>query len=74
MTRDEFEAKVRGISGTPWGMRDALFNAYIAIEEINKFNCIHNDLEAYLYDLASWGIGEIKTRPNPEGFGLKNIE
>ena len=49
---------------------DALERTYTALAEINKHNPIHNDLEAYLFDLAEWGMYKSEKRPLPKSFGL----
>ena len=41
-----------------------------ALEEIKKFNRLHNDLDAYLYEIANWGLGIIKDKPDKEDYGL----
>ena len=45
-------------------------NARQALAEINEYNHIRNDLDAYLFDLAEWGLGLRKDRPNKKDFGL----
>lgn len=47
----------------------ALIRAYAALEEINHYNRIHNDLDAYLYVVAEWGMGG-EPFPNAAAFGL----
>jgi len=41
-----------------------------ALAEIEKYNPMHNDLDAYLSAIASWGRGE-RPRPSLEAFGVK---
>jgi len=41
-----------------------------ALQEMMQFNRIRNDLEAYLYALGEWALGDIKEKPNPEDYGL----
>lgn len=43
-----------------------------ALKIIRAFNPLHNDTEAYLYDVAEWGLGLID-EPNPEDFGIRHI-
>ena len=55
------------------GMGDlarAYIQAHEALEEINKYNRLGNDLDSYLFDLAEWGMGERDKRPNPKSFVL----
>ena len=49
----------------------AQFDRMVEALEIHaKYNKLHNDLDAYLYDIIIWALqGEKK--PNPESFGLK---
>lgn len=35
-----------------------------------KYNRISNDLGAYLFDVAEWGMGK-RDRPNPADFGIE---
>lgn len=49
----------------------SFLDACAVLKEINRFNRINNDLEAYLHDLAEWAIEGDGERPNPESFGLK---
>ena len=35
-----------------------------------EYNHIHNDLEAYLFHVAEWGLGTRGERPDPKSFGL----
>ena len=48
----------------------AYLRAREALREINRHNRLNNDLDAYLFDLAEWGIGETDERPKLESFGL----
>jgi hypothetical protein len=41
-----------------------------ALEEIKKYNRLRNDLDAYLYEVADWGLGIRKEPPNPEDYGI----
>lgn len=41
-----------------------------ALKIIQEFNRLHNDKEAYLYEVAEWGLGARRTKPNPEDFGI----
>lgn len=42
-----------------------------ALRELKKYNRIHNDLEAYLYEIIQWGLREQAIRPNPKDFGIE---
>ena len=42
-----------------------------ALTEIDSYNRIHNDLEAYLSELADWGLSRRETRPTAAEFGFK---
>lgn len=44
-------------------------DAIEALQIINKYNPIHNDLEAYLDLVAEWGMGK-GPKPNPKDFGI----
>ena len=48
-----------------------LHKADVALTEIEKYNPIRNDLDAYLYDIAEWGLGIIPDKPNPKDFGVE---
>lgn len=41
-----------------------------ALKIIQAFNGMRNDLDAYLYDIAEWGLGKRKDKPKKEDFGL----
>ena len=47
-----------------------LDRAYTAITILQKYNRIHNDLEAYLWEVAEWGSGIRKDKPNPKDYGV----
>jgi hypothetical protein len=55
-------------------MSAALGMAVYALETIQHYNRVHNDLEAYLYDLAEWGMGKTDTKPDPGSYGLLDSE
>lgn len=52
--------------------RIALKNARATLETINKYNRCNNDLQAYLHEVAEWGLGK-KDKPNAEDFGFAPI-
>ena len=39
-----------------------------ALEEIKNHNRLRNDLDAYLYDVADWGLGIHGWKPNPDHY------
>lgn len=41
-----------------------------ALAEINGFNRIHNDLEAYLFDLAQYALGDTQKKPERSTYGI----
>ncbi len=47
-----------------------IIQAEIALAEIIKHNKIENDLQSYLYDVADWGLGKLKYKPNPKDYGV----
>lgn len=48
----------------------ALNKAYEALRELKKYNPLHNDTEAYLFEVAKWGLMERPKRPDPKDYGL----
>lgn len=48
----------------------ALKKAYTALEELKKYNRLHNDLDAYLLAVAEWGLMQKSKKPKPEDYGL----
>ena len=46
----------------------------MALLILKKNMPLHNDFDAYLFDIIEWGLGN-GDKPNPENFGLpKNTE
>jgi len=45
-------------------------DAIEALETIRHYNHVSNDLEAYLNDVAAWGMGRTP-KPNPKDFGIE---
>jgi hypothetical protein len=41
------------------------------IRELMRFNPLHNDLDAYLYELEKFAVGDTKEKPNRKDFGLE---
>jgi len=41
-----------------------------ALREYQRFNRIGNDLDAYLYKLAEYALGESEIKPHPEDYGI----
>jgi len=48
----------------------SLDNAHSALRILLSHNRLHHDLDAYLMDVAKWGLGEITEQPDPINFGL----
>ena len=47
-----------------------LENATIALKILQKYNHINNDLQAYLYEVGEYGLGNRETLPTREEYGL----
>lgn len=43
-----------------------------ALREYQRYNELHNDLEAYLYAMGEWALGEDPEKPNKEDYGLED--
>ena len=43
-----------------------------AIRIVMKYNRLHNDLDAYLYEICEWAIGEVPLKPKAEDFGINS--
>jgi hypothetical protein len=41
-----------------------------AIGILRKFNPLHHDLDAYLFEVTEWALGKIKDKPNPKDYGI----
>lgn len=41
-----------------------------AVEEHRKYNHIHNDLEAYLWEVIEYATGKTQEKPNRDDYGL----
>lgn len=63
-TTEEWCAQVAGLQNEITRLRAAL-------TEIQRYNNINNDRDAYLYELADWALGEQAERPDPVQFGLE---
>ena len=48
----------------------AYLRACEALKEINRYNHINNDLQAYLFAIAEWGISGDIDRPQPDSYGI----
>ncbi len=57
------------VSSSVSGLVDDLRRAYEALIEIQSHNEVHNDLENYLFEVAKWGMGDRRDRPDPAEFG-----
>lgn len=47
-----------------------LADAKAALKILMQANPMHNDRDAYLYEVARWGLGEIDNAPDPVAFGV----
>lgn len=47
-----------------------LLDAREALQEIKRFNRLNHDTDAYLFDVAKWGLGERESRPTLDEFGI----
>ena len=54
-------------------MAETKLKATTALEEIQNYNGLRNDLDAYLYEIAEWGLGLREYAPNPDDYGLHPI-
>ncbi len=45
-------------------------DAVEVLETIFHYNRVNNDLEAYLSDLALWGMGRMP-KPDPKSYGIE---
>ena len=41
------------------------------LKEIQKYNLIKNDLDAYLFELVEFALGRRIDRPEPEDYGIE---
>jgi len=41
-----------------------------ALKITHRYNRLSHDLDAYLYEVVEWGLGNIEQEPNPEDYGL----
>ena len=42
----------------------------VALREYQCFNRVRNDLEAYLFYMGEWALYGLKSKPNPQDFGV----
>jgi hypothetical protein len=47
-----------------------LEKAQAALREIMRFNHLNTDLDAYLFEMAEWGMEIVEDRPRPESYGV----
>ena len=45
-----------------------------ALETLQKFNALRNDLDGYLFEIVEWALEERETKPNPKHFGVEESE
>jgi len=62
--RDRFER----LYGKAKNERDALIRA---VREYDRFNPIRNDLDAYLFHLGQYALGEETIEPDPKDYGVE---
>ena len=46
----------------------------IALKEYQKYNRIRTDLDAYLFHMGEWALGEDDEKPKPEYYGIAVTE
>ncbi len=51
-------------------LKEMLPNIIEALEILERFNPLRNDLDAYLLDVIEWAQGK-GAKPNPKDFGLQ---
>ena len=49
---------------------DKLKIARKALMILKKYNPLHNDFEAYLFEITKWGLGETE-KPDPKDYGIE---
>lgn len=54
--------------------RDPMDKLEIALREYQKYNRIRNDLDAYLFYLGEWALGESDEKPKPEDYDVAVTE
>ena len=54
-------------------MDETTLKATTALEEINRWNRKKKYLDAYLHEIANWGLGLRQFAPNPDDYGLDPI-
>jgi hypothetical protein len=47
-----------------------LERAQEALYILREFNNIKNDIDAYLWDIIEWGLGERRERQVPQQYGI----
>ena len=63
--------RVKGLVDRYKSLSEANDRMRMALLEINQYNNINNDLQAYLFDVAKWGMGEIESKPIPTDYGIR---
>ena len=53
-------------------LHDNLERKDAAIKELLHYNRIANDLDAYLADVAGWGLGDMSEKPKSSDYGLES--
>lgn len=49
---------------------EKLHRATAALKFLRTWNLVQNDWQAYLLAVTRWGLGERKTLPKPEEYGV----
>ena len=60
--------EIKFVAEEPYATLDKL---EYALEEYQKYNTIRNDLDAYLFALGEYALGESITNPDPKDYGIK---
>lgn len=55
------------------GCQQQLLDAQKALEVIKRFNRLRNDVDAYLFEVANFGLGVRETMPELGDFGLEDV-
>ena len=62
--------RVKGLVDRYKSLAEINERQHTALETLKRHNPLHNDFEAYLYEIAKWGLGNIDTLPSPSDYGL----
>lgn len=70
MSEKKRTAQTSTSTATVVRLRDGLKRATEALTEILKHHNIKNDLDAYLYEVARYGLGQVEKRPESKYYGV----